>query len=59
MTSLAMIETPTSTAIIETAPPAYADEPDFPLEKKDDMLPSEATADQDIEITANRISTNC
>jgi hypothetical protein len=51
MTSLAMIETPTSTAIIETAPPAYADEPDFPLEKKDDMLPSEATADQDIEIT--------
>lgn len=46
-----MIESPTSTAIIETAPPAYADEPDYPLEKKDDMLPSEATADQDIEIT--------
>lgn len=46
-----MIESPTSTAFIETAPPAYADEPDSPLEKKDSMLPSEATADQDIEIT--------
>jgi hypothetical protein len=46
-----MIESPTSTAIIETAPPAYADEPDSPLEKKESMLPSEAAADQDIEIT--------
>jgi hypothetical protein len=46
-----MIESPTSTAIIESAPPAYADEPDSPLEKKGDMMPSEAMADQDIEIT--------
>jgi len=49
--SLAMIESPSSTAIIESAPPAYADEPDSPLEKKEDMMPAEATADQDIEIT--------
>jgi len=49
--SLAMIESPASTAIIESAPPAYADEPDSPLEKKGDMIPSEAMADQDIEIT--------
>jgi hypothetical protein len=46
-----MIESPASTAIIESAPPAYADEPDSPLEKKGDMMPSEAMADQDIEIT--------
>ena len=46
-----MIESPSSTAIIESAPPAYADEPDSPLEKKGDMMPAEATADQDIEIT--------
>lgn len=46
-----MIESPSSTAIIESAPPAYADEPDSPLEKKDSMMPSEAAADQDIEIT--------
>jgi hypothetical protein len=46
-----MIESPSSTAIIETAPPAYADEPDFPLEKKESAMPAEAMADQDIEIT--------
>ena len=46
-----MIESPSSTAIIETAPPAYVDEPDSPLEKKEHMLPAEAMADQDIEIT--------
>lgn len=46
-----MIESPSSTAIIETAPPAYADEPDYPLEKKEEALPAEAMADQDIEIT--------
>jgi hypothetical protein len=46
-----MIESPSSTAIIETAPPAYADEPDYPLEKKDQAMPAEAMADQDIEIT--------
>lgn len=49
--SLAMIESPSSTAIIESAPPKYADEPDATLEKKESMLPAEATADQDIEIT--------
>ncbi|KAM0718873.1 hypothetical protein Q7P37_005945 [Cladosporium fusiforme] len=49
--SLAMIESPSSTAIIESAPPRYADEPDAPLEKKEPMMPAEAAADQDIEIT--------
>lgn len=50
--SLAMIESPSSTAIIESAPPKYADQPDAPLdEKKEPMIPAEAAADQDIEIT--------
>ncbi|EME83373.1 uncharacterized protein MYCFIDRAFT_211317 [Pseudocercospora fijiensis CIRAD86] len=50
--SLAMIESPTSTAIIEDKPPAYkyADEPDAPLEKEG-LLPAEAEADKDVEIT--------
>lgn len=48
--SLAMIESPSSTAIIESKPPAYADEPDAPLEKEP-LMPAEAAADQDVEIT--------
>lgn len=48
--SLAMIESHSATAIIESKPQKYADEPDAPLEKES-MLPAEATADQDIEIT--------
>lgn len=51
--SLAMIESPSSTAIIESKPQQYADEPDAPLEKEKEamMMPAEATADQDVEIT--------
>jgi len=51
--SLAIIESPSSTAIIESKPPAYADEPDAPLDKleKEFLLPAEAAADQDVEIT--------
>lgn len=45
-----MIESPSSTAIIESKPPAYADEPDAPLEKEP-LMPTEAEADQDIEVT--------
>lgn len=45
-----MIESPSSTAIIESKPPAYADEPDAPLEKEP-LMPAEADADQDVEIT--------
>ncbi|KXT16615.1 hypothetical protein AC579_6673 [Pseudocercospora musae] len=52
MASLAMIESPTSTAVLEDKPPAckYADEPDAPLEKEG-LLPAEAEADKDVEIT--------
>ncbi|KAK5126144.1 hypothetical protein LTR85_011500 [Meristemomyces frigidus] len=52
MASLAMIESPSSTAIIEPkgAPPPYADEPDAPLEKEP-LMPAEADADADVEIT--------
>jgi hypothetical protein len=57
MASLAMIESPSSTAIIEPkkasyadAPPAYTDEPDMPLEKEP-LMPAEAEADADVEIT--------
>lgn len=60
MASLAMIESPSSTAIIEPksalpayaedAPPAYTDEPDAPLEKEA-LLPAEAEADADVEVT--------
>jgi hypothetical protein len=59
MASLAMIESPSSTAIIEPksppkyaddAPPAYTDEPDAPLEKEA-LLPSEVDADADVEVT--------
>lgn len=52
MTSLAMIESPTSTAMIDDKPPAYkyADEADAPLEKEG-LLPAEAEADKDVEIT--------
>lgn len=48
--SLAMIESPSTTAIIDQKPPAYADEPDAPLEKEA-LIPSEATADTDVEVT--------
>jgi hypothetical protein len=59
MASLAMIESPSSTAIIEPknppkyaddAPPAYSDEPDAPLEKEA-LIPSEVDADADVEVT--------
>jgi hypothetical protein len=48
--SLAMIESPVNTIVIEDAedkPPAYADEPDAPL-LKEDLLPSEAVADVEV-----------
>ena len=45
-----MIESPSSTAIIESKPPAYADEPDATLEKEP-LMPAEADADRDVEIT--------
>jgi hypothetical protein len=44
-----MIESPSSTAIIESAPPAYADVPDVKNEKEQ-LLPTEADADRDVEI---------
>lgn len=47
--SLTMIESPSSTAIIESKPPAYADEPNAIVEKEM-LLPSEATADADVEV---------
>lgn len=50
MASLTMIETPTSTAFFEDKPPAYADQPDAPLEKEG-LIPSEAEADVDVEVT--------
>ncbi|WPG99960.1 Hypothetical protein R9X50_00278300 [Acrodontium crateriforme] len=49
MASLAMIESPSTTAIIEPKPPAYADEPDAPLEKEP-LMPSEAEADVEVTI---------
>nr|POF17516.1 hypothetical protein CFP56_12930 [Quercus suber] len=53
--SLCMIESPSSTAIIEPkqAPPPYADEPDAPLSghEKESLMPSEAGADADVEVT--------
>ncbi|KAK4543171.1 hypothetical protein LTR36_005720 [Oleoguttula mirabilis] len=53
MASLAMIESPSSTAIIEPkgAPPPYADGPDAPLNEKEPLMPAEADADADVEIT--------
>lgn len=52
MASLAMIESPTNTALIEpkSAPPPYADEPNAPVEKEP-LMPSEAEADADVEVT--------
>lgn len=50
MASLAMIESPSSTAIIEPkeAPPAYSDEPDATLEKEPLIFQE---ADADVEVT--------
>lgn len=51
MSSLAMIESRTTTAIVDDKPPAYADEPDAPLEKEP-LMPAEAEADKaDVEVT--------
>jgi len=50
--SLSMIESQTSTAIIEDKPPAYADEPDAPL-TKEDLLPAEAVADVEVTLIKN------
>lgn len=52
MASLTMIESQTSTAIIEDKPPAYADEPDAPLEKES-LLPAEAEADVEVTLIRN------
>lgn len=51
MASLAMIESPSSTAIIEPkqAPPPYTDEPDSPLEKEP-LMPVDAEADVEVTI---------
>ena len=48
MSTLAMIESPSRTAIIESAPPAYFKEADAPLEKEPLMTVEE---DTDVEIT--------
>lgn len=53
MASLVMIESPTTTAIIEDNPPAYADEPDAPLEKEP-LMPSEAEADVEVTLISNK-----
>lgn len=50
MVSLATIESPTRTAIIDRKPPPYADEPDLPADVKEHLLPAEAEADVDIEV---------
>jgi len=50
--SLSMIESQTSTAIIEDKPPAYADEPDAPL-VKEGLLPAEAVADVEVTMIHN------
>lgn len=47
-----MIESQTSTAIVEDKLPAYADEPDAPLEK-DLLLPAEALADVEVTLIKN------
>lgn len=51
--SLTMIESPTTTAIIEDKPPAYADEPDAPLEKEP-LMPAEAEADVEVTLIPNK-----
>ena len=48
MSSLAMIESPSRTAIVESKPPPYTEEPDAPLEKEPLMVAEE---DADVEIT--------
>ncbi|KAF2169482.1 hypothetical protein M409DRAFT_52717 [Zasmidium cellare ATCC 36951] len=53
MASLTMIESPTATAIIEDKPPAYADEPDAPLEKEP-LMPAEAEADVEVTLINNK-----
>ena len=47
MSSLAMIESPSRTAIIESKPPAYTEEPDAPLEKEPLIIEEDA----DVEVT--------
>ncbi|GIZ42205.1 hypothetical protein CKM354_000548300 [Cercospora kikuchii] len=51
--SLAMIESPTTTAIVQDKPPAYADEPDAPVEKEP-LMPSEAEADVEVTLINNK-----
>lgn len=53
MASLTMIESPTATAIVEDKPPAYADEPDAPIEKES-LLPAEAEADMEVTLVENK-----
>ncbi|EME46556.1 hypothetical protein DOTSEDRAFT_70537 [Dothistroma septosporum NZE10] len=53
MASLTMIESQTSTAIIEDKPPAYADEPNAPLDKES-LLPAEAEADVEVTLIRNK-----
>lgn len=53
MTTLAMIESRTTTAIIESKPPAYADQPDAPAEKEP-LMPSEAEADIEVTLINNQ-----
>ena len=51
MSSLAMIESPSRTAIIDSKPPPYSDaQPDAPLEKEP-LLATTAAQDTDVEIT--------
>lgn len=57
MASLAMIESPSSTTVVETAPPAYTDEPDAPLEKKADIESVEVVVINHKPITASVVGT--
>ncbi|KAK3673362.1 hypothetical protein LTR78_006908 [Recurvomyces mirabilis] len=67
MASLAMIESPSSTAIIEPrstnppkyaedAPPAYSDEPDAPIAEKEAFIPTETTPESDVDVEVTVIS---
>ncbi|QIW97785.1 hypothetical protein AMS68_003303 [Peltaster fructicola] len=57
MASLTMIESPSTTTIVETAPPAYSDEPDAPLEKKMDVADVEVVVIDHKPITASVVGT--
>ncbi|KAM3425131.1 hypothetical protein BST61_g7092 [Cercospora zeina] len=51
--SLAMIESRATTAVVHDKPPAYADQPDAPIEKEP-LMPSEAEADVEVTLINNK-----